>query len=177
VRAGPITASRSSAGEWSRYRQSTRDYRHCGLKKAVDTVNAAEQKLQGSLRTRQAAAPCPESKRRGPTVLQKATVHLSVSSACCARKPRVSPMNGSWLLTIEWGRDNLPVVDLWNYIINGSIPARRSSRGDRRQRLTLATVPSRPGRERHWVHRERRQPGSDRPFAQRGRSAGPGHYA
>ena len=32
----------------------------------------------------------------------------------------------------EWkgrGRDNLPVVDLWNYIINGSLADRRSTRG------------------------------------------------
>jgi hypothetical protein len=31
------------------------------------------------------------------------------------------------------GRDNLPLVDLWNYIINGGLSERRSTRCDRRQ--------------------------------------------
>ena len=73
-------------------------------------------------------------------------------------------------------RDNLPVVDLLTYIINGSRSGRRSARSDSRQWLTLTTVPSRPGRHRHRAHRERRQPWSDRPFARGVRSAGPGQY-
>jgi hypothetical protein len=31
------------------------------------------------------------------------------------------------------GRDNLPLVDLWNTIINGGLSERRSTRCDRRQ--------------------------------------------
>ena len=52
--------------------------------------------------------------------------------------------------------------------------AHRSTRGDRRQRLTLATIPSQPEKDRHWAQRERREPRSDQPFAQRGWPAGPG---
>jgi len=42
------------------------------------------------------------------------------------------------------GRDNLPLVDLWNYIINGGLAERRSTRCDRRQWPALETVHSRP---------------------------------
>ena len=42
------------------------------------------------------------------------------------------------------GRDNLPLVDLWNYIINGGLSERRSTRCDRRGGPQPADDPGAP---------------------------------
>lgn len=72
------------------------------------------------------------------------------------------------------GRDYLPVVDLWNYIINGSLFDSRSTRGSR-QRPTFATIHSRVVRSPRPLGIECTQCVGQLPHGRARYRAAPGH--